>query len=70
MFLGFGLLGAKYFSRISLIPRQFLWPTVFCLCVVGAYGVGQSMSDVYIMLVAGLIGFFLNSLVLRLEIDD
>lgn len=60
VFLGFGLIGAKHFSRISQIPRQFLWPTVFCLCVVGAYGVGQSMSDVYIMLVAGLVGYFLN----------
>ena len=60
VFLAFGLVGARFFSRISLIPRQFLWPTVFCLCVVGAYGVGQSMSDVYIMLVAGVIGYFLN----------
>lgn len=60
VFLVFGLLGARYFSRISLIPRQFLWPAVFCLCVVGAYGVGQSLTDVYIMLIAGFIGFFLN----------
>lgn len=59
-FLAFGLIGAKHFSKISLIPRQFLWPTVFCFCVVGAYGVGQSMSDVYIMLIAGLAGYFLN----------
>lgn len=60
VFLVFGLLGARYFSRISLVPRQFLWPTVFCLCVVGAYGVGQSMTDVYIMLIAGVVGYFLN----------
>ncbi|MDA7984016.1 MAG: tripartite tricarboxylate transporter permease [Alphaproteobacteria bacterium] len=60
VFLAFGLAGARYFSRISLIPRQFLWPAVFCLCVIGAYGVGQSLADVYIMLVAGLIGYFLN----------
>lgn len=60
VFLGFGLVGARFFSRISLIPRQLLWPTVFCLCVVGAYGAGQSMTDVYIMLIAGGVGFFLN----------
>ena len=60
VFLAFGLLGAKYFARISLIPRQFLWPTVFCLCVVGAYGAGQTLVDVYIMLIAGLIGYFLK----------
>lgn len=60
VFLIFGLLGARHFSKISLIPRQFLWPCVFCLCVVGAYGSGQSLTDVYIMLAAGFIGYFLN----------
>lgn len=60
VFLAFGLVGARYFSRISLIPRQFLWPAVFCLCVVGAFGVGQSLNDVYIMLIAGFLGYFLN----------
>lgn len=60
VFLVFGLSGAKYFARISLIPRQFLWPTVFCLCVVGAYGAGQTLVDVYIMLAAGVAGFFIN----------
>lgn len=60
VFLVFGLVGARYFSKISLIPREFLWPAVFCLCVVGAYGGSQSMVDVYVMLIAGLVGFFLN----------
>ncbi|AQS50136.1 C4-dicarboxylate ABC transporter permease (plasmid) [Thioclava nitratireducens] len=60
VFLIFGLAGARYFSRISMIPREFLWPGVFCLCVVGAYGGAQSMVDVYIMLISGLVGFFLN----------
>ena len=60
VFLVFGLVGARLFSRISLIPRTFLWPTVFALCVVGAYGVNQSMVDVMIMLIAGFAGFWLK----------
>jgi len=60
VFLGFGLLGARLFSRISLVPRTFLWPTVFALCVVGAYGVNQSLIDVSIMMLAGFIGFWLK----------
>ncbi|MCH7977590.1 MAG: tripartite tricarboxylate transporter permease [Acidobacteria bacterium] len=60
VFLGIGLGGAKLFSRISLVPRTFLWPTVFALCVVGAYGVEQSMLGVYVMLIAGVIGFALR----------
>ena len=60
LFLVVGLAGAKLLARISLVPRSLLWPTVFALCVVGAYGVEQSMVDVWIMLVAGLVGFVLK----------
>ena len=48
------------FARISLVPGSLLWPTVFVLCVVGAYGVEQSMVDVWVMLAAGLSGFVLK----------
>jgi putative tricarboxylic transport membrane protein len=60
LFLVVGVAGAKLFARISLVPRAMLWPTVFVLCVVGSYGVEQSMVDVWIMLVAGLVGFVLK----------
>jgi putative tricarboxylic transport membrane protein len=60
LFLFIGLLGAKVFSRISLVPRTFLWPTVFALCFVGAYGLNQSMVDVWIMIISGLVGFVLK----------
>ena len=60
LFLVIGLGGAKLFARISLVPKTLLWPAVFVLCVVGAYGVEQSMVDVWIMLAAGLLGFALK----------
>lgn len=60
LFLLVGLIGAKLFSRISLVPTTLLWPTVFALCFVGAYGLEQSLIDVWVMLVAGLIGFGLK----------
>ena len=60
IFLIFGLMGAKIFSRISLIPRGYLWPSVFVFCLVGSYGLSQSMVDVYIMLISGVLGFFLR----------
>ena len=53
-------MGAKIFSRISLIPRGYLWPSVFVFCLVGSYGLSQSMVDVYIMLISGVLGFFLS----------
>lgn len=60
LFLGVGLFGARFFARIAMVPKNFLWPTVFGLCVVGAYGINQSLFDVYIMLIAGFVGYWLN----------
>jgi putative tricarboxylic transport membrane protein len=57
MFLGVGLAGAKLFSMITLIPRTFLWPSVFVFSAVGSYAYSQSMFDVWVMLIAGFIGF-------------
>jgi putative tricarboxylic transport membrane protein len=60
LFLVVGLAGAKLFSRISLVPPTLLWPTVFALCFVGAYGLEQSLIDVWIMMIAGLAGYVLK----------
>jgi putative tricarboxylic transport membrane protein len=56
-YLVMGLYMAKLFARISLIPPAILWPAVFVLSMIGAYGPNQSMGDVYVMLVAGVVGF-------------
>jgi putative tricarboxylic transport membrane protein len=60
LFLAIGLAGAKLFARISLVPPTLLWPSVFVLCFVGAYGLEQSMVDVWVMVFAGIAGFILK----------
>ena len=57
MFLAIGLAGAKLFSRVTLIPRTLLWPSVFVFSVVGAYSAGASLFDVWVMLISGVVGF-------------
>jgi putative tricarboxylic transport membrane protein len=59
MFLGIGLAGAKVFSRITLIPRTFLWPAVFVFSLIGSYSYGASVFDVWVMLAAGVVGFLM-----------
>ncbi|MGI9508891.1 MAG: tripartite tricarboxylate transporter permease, partial [Geminicoccaceae bacterium] len=59
-FLGAGLLGAKLFARITLIPATFLWPCVFILACIGSYALEQAMMDVWIMIIASILGFFLK----------
>ncbi|MGI9421477.1 MAG: tripartite tricarboxylate transporter permease [Geminicoccaceae bacterium] len=58
-FLAIGLAGAKLFSQVTLIPRTFLWPSVFILAVVGSYAAASSFFDVWVMLIAGIAGYFL-----------
>jgi putative tricarboxylic transport membrane protein len=59
MFLGIGLAGAKIFSRITLIPRALLWPSVFVFSLIGAYANSSSIFDVWVMLIAGIVGFMM-----------
>ena len=60
MFLGIGLGGAKLFARITLIPRQLLWPAVFVLSMVGAYSFASSIFDIWVMLFSGMVGFIMK----------
>jgi len=57
LYLVLGFVFAKAFARITLIPDAYLWPAVFILSVVGAYAPNQSMVDVLVMLVFGVVGY-------------
>ena len=59
MFFVLGLAGAKVFSRITLIPRTLLWPSVFVFSMIGAYSFSSSVFDVWVMLVSGIVGFLM-----------
>ncbi|MBX2837840.1 MAG: tripartite tricarboxylate transporter permease [Gammaproteobacteria bacterium] len=60
LFLVIGLYGAKIFARITLVPTQLLWPSVFVFSVVGAYALEQSMFDVWVALASGVLGYFMR----------
>ena len=62
LYLVLGMGFAKVFARISLVPPQFLWPGVFVLSVIGAYGQNQAMAEVWIAIAFGFIGFFMRRL--------
>jgi putative tricarboxylic transport membrane protein len=60
LYLVLGLGFAKVFARITLIPPQFLWPTVFVLSVIGAYAPNQAMAEVWLAIAFGFVGFFMR----------
>ncbi|MEC7166541.1 MAG: tripartite tricarboxylate transporter permease, partial [SAR324 cluster bacterium] len=55
-----GLYGARIFARATLIPLTILWPMVFLFSIVGAYALDQSMIDVWIALIFGVIGYLMK----------
>lgn len=60
LFFLVGLRGAKLFARVTLIPVQVLWPSVFVFSIVGAYALDQSMFDVWVALISGVLGYFMR----------
>ncbi|MEO1328761.1 MAG: tripartite tricarboxylate transporter permease [Pseudomonadota bacterium] len=58
-FLAIGLVGAKLFSQITLIPRTILWPSVLIFSIIGSYAAASSFFDVWVMLISGIVGYFM-----------
>jgi len=51
-----GLL-ARVMLRIVSVPKAALFPVVLVLCVIGAYALNNTMSNVYILLAFGVLGY-------------
>ena len=48
------------FGRIAVMRPQIILPVISLICLFGVYSVRNSMFDVWIMIIAGGIGFFLR----------
>lgn len=48
------------FAKIVQIPSKYLMSVVLVLCVLGAYGDNNSVFDVWVMLGAGVVGYFMR----------
>jgi putative tricarboxylic transport membrane protein len=48
--------------RILKVPYDYLFPMILIFCVIGSYSISNSTTDVVVMLVFGLIGYFLRKL--------
>jgi putative tricarboxylic transport membrane protein len=48
------------FARIATIRPKYLVPCITIICLVGIYSVRNSIFDVWVMIAAGVIGYFLR----------
>jgi putative tricarboxylic transport membrane protein len=51
-----GVLAARPLAAALRVPRHWLWTAILLLSVVGSYALANSLTDVWVMLVAGAFG--------------
>ncbi len=54
-----GKLGIKFLARIADVPNSILYPVVLVLCVFGAYAIGNTLFDILLMMVMGVVGYIM-----------
>jgi len=50
---------ARFALHVVTVPKSLLYPVVLVLCVVGAYALNNTMSNVYVLLVFGVLGYLM-----------
>ena len=56
----FSLLRMRSVAKLLDLPRHFLWTIILIFCMVGTYAVNNSIFDVGVMLLFGLVGLFMR----------
>jgi putative tricarboxylic transport membrane protein len=62
MLLALNLPLVGVFVRVLQIPYAYLYPLIIMFCIVGVYLVNNSIVDVWIMLIMGVVGYLLRKL--------
>jgi putative tricarboxylic transport membrane protein len=55
-----GILCIKAARRILKVPRNILMPVILLFCIVGTFAINNTLFDVGVMLVAGLVAYLLE----------
>lgn len=57
--LPIGYIAIRSAKVFILTPRKMLMPIILCFCIVGAFAINNAITDVWIMLIIGLVAFIL-----------
>jgi hypothetical protein len=55
-----GFLCIKVAKRILSVPREILMPIILLFCIVGTFAINNTPFDVGVMLIAGVVAYFLE----------
>ncbi|MDL4862520.1 tripartite tricarboxylate transporter permease [Halomonas elongata] len=56
------LLSMRLFLRVTDVPRSIIVPVVLVCCVVGAFALNNRITDIYLLLGIGVLGYILSKL--------
>lgn len=62
MLLALNLPLVGLFVQVLRVPLRFLMPSILLLCLIGAYAVNNSLTDLYLMGASGILGYVLRKL--------
>lgn len=60
LILALGLITIPLFPKVLKVPVGILYPVVLALCFLGAYSYGNSVYDMGLAIIFGLIGYFMK----------
>lgn len=55
-----GVLSVKIFPKVLQVPNAILFPIILALCFLGSFSLGNSIYDMFIALVFGVIGYVMR----------
>lgn len=50
-------IGARFFLRVSTLPKYVMIPSVLALCAVGSYVLNSRVTDIYLLFIIGIMGY-------------
>jgi len=56
------LFSMRFFLRVTDIPRSIIVPVVLVCCVIGAFALNNRVTDIYLLLGVGVLGYVLSKL--------
>jgi len=55
-----GILSVRLFPQVLMTPDAILFPVIFALCFLGAFSLNNSVYDMFIALIFGVIGYIMK----------
>lgn len=60
VFTLFGLTSARYIAKVINAPMQVMTAVIVAFCMIGSYALRNSTFDIFVMLIAGIVGYLLS----------